>query len=249
MSWASASVVSAFAAASRDATITCGVAFRLAKLAIDNMRKRMIYLVAIVGLAVVGTVTWTLTARAGYESAEYKVINSDGAFEIREYPDLMLVATQSKMDSQGRDGSFMRLFRYISGDNEADQKIAMTTPVFMEGAGDQPQVSMGFVVPKDVAAAGIPEPKKDDVTIRKREGGRFAVVRFSGRLDTALAKDKEAKLREWMVSKGLEGEATAETAGYDPPFTPGILRRNEILVRLKNSGDVGVPVEATEPNN
>ena len=35
----------------------------------------------------------------------------------------MLVATSSNMDSQGRDGSFMRLFQYISGANEADQKI------------------------------------------------------------------------------------------------------------------------------
>jgi hypothetical protein len=24
-----------------------------------------------------------------------------------------------------------------------------------------------------------------------------------------------------------------ETAGYDPPFTPGPLRRNEVLIRLK----------------
>ena len=79
------------------------------------MNKRMIYLVAIVVLVLVGTTSWTLTARAGYESAEYEVITSDGGFEIRKYPDLVLVATDSRMDSQGRDGSFMRLFRYISG--------------------------------------------------------------------------------------------------------------------------------------
>ena len=48
--------------------------------------------------------------------------------------DLMMAATDSRVASKGRDGSFMRLFRYISGDNEAKQKIEMTTPVFMEGA-------------------------------------------------------------------------------------------------------------------
>lgn len=193
----------------------------------------MIFMVATVCLVLIGMATWTMTARAGYESAEYVVIESDGAFEIREYPDLMLVSTQSEMDAQGRDGSFMRLFRYISGENSANQKIAMTTPVFMEGAGEQPQVSMGFVMPKEVAKAGIPEPKKEGVTIQKREGGRFAVVRFPGRLETSIAKSQEAKLREWMAAKGLDGEAKAEAAGYDPPFTPGILRRNEILIRLK----------------
>ncbi|MFM7516668.1 MAG: heme-binding protein, partial [Pirellula sp.] len=26
-----------------------------------------------------------------------------------------------------------------------------------------------------------------------------------------------------------------ETAGYDPPFTPGPLRRNEVLIRIKKA--------------
>jgi DNA gyrase inhibitor GyrI len=173
-----------------------------------------------------------MTARAGYESAEYQVITSEGNIEIREYPDLMLAATHSKMDSQGRDGSFMRLFRYISGANEGDRKIAMTTPVFMEGEVGTTDVSMGFVMPKEVAAEGPPEPKGDGVKIRKRKGGQFAVIRFSGRLDSRVAKAHEAKLREWMNARGLEGEANVEAAGYDPPFTPGPLRRNEVLIRL-----------------
>lgn len=197
------------------------------------MKRRMIILTALVGLIGVGVTTWAMAARAVYESAEYKVIESDGKIEIREYPDLMLVSTRSEMDSQGRDGSFMRLFQYISGANEDQKKIAMTTPVFMEGKTGDANVSMGFVMPKEVAADGVPEPKGAGVEIRKREGGRFAVIRFSGRLDKQLAREQEAKLREWMEVKGLEGAATSEAAGYDPPFTPLRLRRNEVLIRLK----------------
>ena len=199
------------------------------------MKRRMIYLAAMVGVVGVAAAAWTMTVRAGYESAEYKVVESDDNIEIREYPDLMLAATDSKMDSQGRDGSFMRLFRYISGANEGEQKIAMTTPVFMEGEVGKSDVSMGFVMPKEVAAEGVPEPKGAGVKIRKREGGRFAVIRFSGRLDSRVAKEKEAKLREWMKSRGLEGQSKAEAAGYDPPFTPGPLRRNEALIRLSDT--------------
>ena len=120
------------------------------------MKRAMIYVLGFLGVALIGTIALAMTTRVGYESAEYKVIESDGSFEIREYPDLMLVATDSKMDSQGRDGSFMRLFRYISGANEAEQKIAMTTPVFMEGEIGKSDVSMGFVMPKEVAAEGRP---------------------------------------------------------------------------------------------
>jgi len=197
------------------------------------MKRKMLYLGLITVITVFGTVAWTMAARAGYESAEYKVVESDGDIEIREYPDLMLAATSSKMDSQGRDGSFMRLFRYISGNNEGDQKIAMTTPVFMEGENGLSDVSMGFVMPKEVAVEGVPDPKSDGVQIREREGGRFAVIRFSGRMDAKLAEQQEVKLRDWMKARGLNAEAKAEAAGYDPPFTPGPLRRNEILIRLK----------------
>jgi hypothetical protein len=199
------------------------------------MKRATTCLASLLGVALVGTVVLALTTRAGYESAAYEVIESDGKFEIREYPDLVLVATDSKMDSQGRDGSFMRLFRYISGANEAEQKIAMTTPVFMGGEIGEADGSMGFVVPKEVAAKGAPAPKGEDVELRVRKGGRFAVIRFSGQLDSELAQEKEAELRRWMGRRGVEGKASAEAAGYDPPFTPASLRRNEILIRLKES--------------
>jgi hypothetical protein len=202
---------------------------------LGRMKRAMIYITGFLGVALVGTFALAMATRAGYESAKYKVIKSDGSFEVREYPDLMLVATDSKMDSQGRDGSFMRLFQYISGANEADQKIAMTTPVFMEGEIGKSDVSMGFVMPKEVAAKGAPDPKAEGVKLRERKGGRFAVIRFPGKLDSKLAKEKETELREWMESQGLEGEESAEVAGYDPPFTPAALRRNEILIRLKMS--------------
>ena len=93
-------------------------------------RKQMIYIGTITLFALVGVFAWNMMARTAYESAEYKVVESDGKFEVREYPDLMLVATTTKMDAQGRDGSFMKLFRYISGANESDKKISMTTPVW-----------------------------------------------------------------------------------------------------------------------
>ena len=204
------------------------------------MKKKMWLAAILVGLVIFGAFAWTVTVRAGYESAEYSVLEKDGNIEIREYPDLMLASTNTKIDSQGRDGSFMRLFRYISGENEADEKISMTTPVFMEDGADGERSKMGFVVPKEVAESGAPEPKSPEVTVRKREGGRFAVIRFSGKLNVESSESAERKLRDWMDSRGLNGSAQTEVAGYDPPFTPGPLRRNEVLIRL-NDTDQTVP--------
>ena len=201
-------------------------------------RKTMIYFSAMVIFVLAGIFAWNTMARAAYESAEYKVVESDGKFEVREYPDLMLVATTTKLDAQGRDGSFMKLFRYISGANESDKKISMTTPVFMENDKEDSAVQMGFVMPKDIAVKGVPAPTGEGVDVRKRAGGRFAVLRFSGQLNAKSAKESEAKLRNWMATKGLVADDSVEssgveTAGYDPPFTPGPLRRNEVLIRLK----------------
>ncbi|TWU44770.1 SOUL heme-binding protein [Rubripirellula tenax] len=205
------------------------------------MRKKMLYFASVAVLVAIGVFVLNKTTRAGYESAEYKVVESDGNFEVREYPDLMLVATTTKIDAQGRDGSFMKLFRYISGANEAEQKISMTTPVFMENGKADSAVQMGFVMPKEVAVEGVPSPTGPDVDVRKRAGGRFAVLRFSGRLNAKLAKESESKLRAWMESKSLVADNSTESSGvesasYDPPFTPGPLRRNEVLIRLKEKG-------------
>jgi hypothetical protein len=35
-----------------------------------------------------------------------------------------------------------------------------------------------------------------------------------------------------MEGSGLTADVDAETAGYDPPWTPGPFRRNEVLIRI-----------------
>ncbi len=195
--------------------------------------RRIIYLSIVTVVIVLAYFGWKLTARSAYESAEFTVLESDSPFETREYPDLQLATTNMQFKSQGDDGSFMRLFRYISGANEQEQKVAMTTPVFMEPEADGTQGQMGFVIPKNVAEQRVPEPTSEQVQIRKRAGGQFAVIRFAGRMNREAVAKAEGQLRTWMSQKGLAAESEAELAGYDPPWTPGPFRRNEVLIRLK----------------
>ena len=138
--------------------------------------KKMSYLIAAFVVVFTAYFGWKITSRSAYESAEYTLLESGGSFEIREYPELMLVTTATKLRSQGNDGSFGRLFRYISGGNDDDRKVAMTTPVFMEPENGDADGQMGFVIPKKVAADAIPDPSNENVQIRKRAGGRFAVA-------------------------------------------------------------------------
>ncbi|MFN0130444.1 MAG: SOUL family heme-binding protein [Verrucomicrobiales bacterium] len=174
------------------------------------------------------------TSRAGYESAAYSVAKSDGAFQIREYPQLTVVATAMDPARTERDDRFMRLFRYIDGNNAASQKIAMTTPVFMTGenAAAGP-AKMAFVVPAAVATAGAPAPKAENVAVESVPARRVAVVRFAGVANRKLEADQLAKLRTWMEAQKLEAAGEPFAAYYDPPWTPGPLRRNEVLVPIK----------------
>ena len=79
------------------------------------MFKKMIYLLVAVVICGAIFMGWKLTSRSAYESAEYTVLETDGQIELRSYPDLMLVTTTMGTRYQGDDGSFGRLFQYISG--------------------------------------------------------------------------------------------------------------------------------------
>lgn len=191
---------------------------------------------AVLGIAFV--VAACTTSRAGYETAAYSVLSSKDKFEVRDYPELKVVSTAMDPASKERDGRFMKLFRYIDGENAASQKVAMTTPVFMtpgssQAAGAGTGEKMNFVVPTEVAAAGAPAPKAEDVILETMPAQRVAVVRFSGSSNPALEKEKLAELRSWMEQEKLTAAGEPFTAYYDPPWTPGPLRRNEVLVPVK----------------
>ena len=77
------------------------------------------------------------------KTPDYQVIQKDGDFEIRQYPQLTLVLSQaSGSEAQARRTNFNRLFKYIQGNNTEQQKYQMTAPVLM-----QPVPSGGYNAP------------------------------------------------------------------------------------------------------
>ncbi len=188
-----------------------------------------IILVSIAVLALCTTVY--MFSRANFESADYKVISNDGDFEVREYKPMLLVSTTMKGAELRENSAFQRLFGYISGANKDSQKISMTTPVF--SSNDSEVYTMSFLVPKDVAEKGAPEPTDDNVKIEPMEGGRFAAYRYNGYSNPEKIEEAKQKLTDWMKKQELKSTGEMLTAGYDPPYTPGSLRRNEVLVRLE----------------
>ena len=119
------------------------------------------------------------------ETAAYTVDLSEGAYELRTYADMAVVSTK---EGVMRGGSFMRLFRYISGKNTSNTEIAMTTPVF---ESDTPQETrMYFVLPSQYQNNGsdIPAPANNAVVVDTIAGGRFAAFKYTGRARTQRAR-------------------------------------------------------------
>lgn len=167
-------------------------------------------------------------SRAGVESPPYTVEKADGSYELRRYAAMKLVSTG--MQGTDKDGSFMRLFRYISGANATEEKIEMTTPVIMDRSTTQ---SMSFIVPAATQQKGAPAPQSEKVQLKDFPSGLIAAHRFPGR-DTAETEAKaKSELAAWITQQGLTPEGAAFFAYYDPPWTPTSLRRNEVMQRVK----------------
>ncbi len=60
----------------------------------------------------------------------------------------------------------------------------------------------------------------------------MAAVRFSGAWQDERMQDNEAALRAWLVERGLVATSPPTYAYYNDPFTPGFLRRNEVLIAV-----------------
>jgi hypothetical protein len=165
-------------------------------------------------------VTGCQATRAGYASAPYRVLREDGRVELRAYPTLQLAETASGGDD------FMRLFRYISKGNAGEQKIAMTTPVFMSGTGTTNR-RMAFVLPEKLTEP--PAPANAAVKVQRLEPTTYAVLRFRGAQqdpDGPAAKE----LRAWLANAQLPELGHPMFGYFDPPWTPGFLRRNEVMI-------------------
>ena len=184
------------------------------------------------------TITATLTLSAcsvfgenGVEEAQYITLKEETPFEVRHYSELVLVTTPMN-DAEGRGRAFSRLFNYISGNNDKQQKIEMTAPVFMK-QGEQKSRTMSFVMPTTMNIEETPPPNHPLVSVEKISNYTVAVVRFSGRLNEESIQAHKAKLETWMKAESLEPLGTAKAAGYDAPFTIPALRRNEVLIPIQ----------------
>ena len=195
-------------------------------------------------------ILFTLPAVA-LEKPEYEVLYQDGKIEYRLYQPYIVAQTNVSVEDEYNGASnegFRRLFKYITGANNTDidiamtapvqmnmdnagEKIAMTAPVQQKSNGDFLQVA--FMLPSKFNMDTAPAPTDERVFIREIPRRIMAVIRYSGRWTDRNRAKYEKRLRENLQSHGIDTVSGAETAAYNPPFTPPFLRRNEIMFEVR----------------
>ncbi|WP_211228984.1 SOUL family heme-binding protein [Thalassobaculum salexigens] len=170
------------------------------------------------------------------EQPAYTVVEADGDIELRDYPAMVVAEAVTAGDRQeGVRQGFRALAGYIFAKDRDGERIAMTAPVIQqptEGNGGSAW-RVRFVMPSQYALDALPRPAGGEVALDRWPPMRLAAIRFSGRADDADFAEHEARLRDWLAGQGLEPEGSPLLAYYDDPWTPGVLRRNEVLLRFR----------------
>ena len=185
------------------------------------------------------------------EEPKYSVLEKEPPFEVRLYAPMIIAEVQVDGDlDEASSQGFRLIAAYIFGQNQVSEKIAMTAPVTIE---DQTTKSakiamtapvaieskadkwtVSFVMPAEYTMESIPRPINPQVQLRQIPAVKKAVISFTGFYNQQKVSEKTLELEQWMESRNLKGAGIPNFARYNPPWTLPFMRRNEVMINLRD---------------
>ncbi len=196
------------------------------------------------------TLTFTGAVMAT-EEPQFSVLEKTPPFELRSYAPMILaeVKVEGDLDEASSQG-FRLIAAYIFGQNQVSEKIAMTTPVAIEGQtpksakiamtspvsieSNAGQWIVSFVMPAQYTMESLPKPLNSKVQLRQIPAVKRAVINFSGFYNANKVAERTLELEEWMKTKNLQATSAPKFARYNPPWTLPFMRRNEIMIDVRD---------------
>lgn len=183
----------------------------------------------------------------GLESPPFTTLAVKDGYEIRKYKPSKWVGTEVESHSctDAANTSFWRLFKYISGENEARQKIPMTCPVLVKipqtnpGSGRTTFITH-FYLPleyQDKPDSEIPRPNNAAVALYNYPEFTAYVISYGGyNSDTKMSENSD-QLETLLKRDGVEYKKEYSfLAGYDPPYRL-FNRHNEVWFMSEGVSD------------
>lgn len=187
------------------------------------------------------------------EQADYTVLKKMNGYEIREYPaHIVAQTTVHGLYGESMGNGFRIVAGYIFGGNTKKESIAMTAPVVAQkgegekisesiamtapvvatNKGDSQTISFGM--PRSYTLETLPTPNDPRVKIVMIPAKKYAVLQFSWYRSDARIKSMQEKLLSALARDGIATEGSTAYAGYNAPWTPPWMNRNEVLVEVIN---------------
>jgi hypothetical protein len=193
--------------------------------------KIAIIVLAVILIAFTFIQIYFINAQRNIERYPYVVKKKYKRFEIRNYESTLF--TSVKLSSKGYKNSsskgFSILAGYIFGNNERNEKIAMTSPVSMSL---EDSMTMMFMVPKKFNKDMLPKPNQSSIEFKEEPAKTMAAISFSGWAnDTKIEKYKQ-HLKAALDTEGIIYANRFYFFGYNAPYEI-FNRKNEIVVELQ----------------
>lgn len=184
---------------------------------------------------------------------KFEVIERFEGFEVRRLSAHWRVSIEIEgAEQEAGNRAFRPLLAYISGENEASEKIAMTAPVEQSAATSaagekiamtapvtQEPVAPGrhrvsFILPEEFNRRPPPRPRDSRLTLSHSPERWIAALRYSGTWSIERYHRNRDRLLEAVASSPRWRAAGSPVwARFDAPFMPWFLRRNEVQLEVK----------------
>ena len=188
-------------------------------------------LLGIIAIVFVGIQLFSLKSQKNIETYSYVVNKKYDQFEIRSYKATLFTSVKlsTKKYKEASSKGFSILAGYIFGNNNRNEKIAMTSPVSMSL---KDSTTMMFMVPKKYKKETLPQPNLSNIKFKEEPAKTVAAINFNGWASDKKIKKYKQKLKEALDKEGILYKNRFQFLGYNAPYEV-FNRKNEIIVELE----------------
>ena len=181
-------------------------------------------------LIFIGVQLFAIKSQRNIETYPYKVTITYDSFEIRDYEPTLFTSVKlsTKNYKESSSKGFSILAGYIFGDNDRNEKIAMTSPVAMTL---EDPITMLFMVSKKFEKEKLPQPNQPQIVFKKEPAKTVAAISFNGWADDDKIEYYKKKLKFALEKEEIPYTNRFYFLGYNAPYEV-FNRKNEVIVEL-----------------